>query len=200
MANTLPLWADAELSAGLPDVRAKGESETIEFKEQFPQQAHRLSQELAALGTFGGGTLYIGISDNGDLVGIDAVDGDSRDDIVERVHGTISTIKPNLRADIKFAVENGVPVLVVEVPPQDEPIFYYDYRPYIRDGRRSRPANPEEVRERIWAHPSSEFKRRMEDVKARQAETLQQMGQRFAEQSAEQDRIAYEALYGRLRK
>jgi predicted HTH transcriptional regulator len=70
MAINFPQWADPKLSAELPSVRAAGESPTVEFKEQFPDQAHRLAQELAALGTSGGGILYIGISDNGDLVGI----------------------------------------------------------------------------------------------------------------------------------
>ena len=101
-------------------------------------------------------------------------------------------------ADILFAVENDTPVLAIRIPPQDEPVFYYDYRPYIRDGRRSRPATPDEVKERVWAHPSSEFKRRMEDLKIKQAETLQQMGQQFADQSAERNRMADEAMYRRM--
>ena len=58
----------------------------------------------------------------------------------------------------------------------------------------SRPATPDEVKECVWAHPSSDFKRRMEDLKVKQAETLQQMGQRFADQSAERNRMADEAM------
>ncbi len=198
MANSVPQWADDELSANLPNVRATGEGPTVEFKERFPDQAHRLGQELAALGTSGGGVLYIGISDNGDLVGIDAPNGDGRDAIVERAQGTISTIRPNLRADILFAVEGDVPVLAIRIPHQDEPVFYYEYRPYIPDGRRARPATPDEVKERVWAHPSSEFKRRMEDVKIRETETLQKMGQQFADQSAERTRMADEVMFGRI--
>ena len=76
-------------------------------------------------------------------------------------------------------------------------VSYYDFRPYIRDDRRSRPATPDEVKERVWAHPSSEHKRRMEEIKAKQAETLQQMGEDFARQSAERSRMADEALLGR---
>ena len=198
MANSFPKWADAELSAGLADVRAAGEGPSVEFKERFPDQAHRLAQELAALGTSGGGVLFIGISDNGDLVGIDAADGDSRDAAVERAQGVVSTVRPSLRADILFAVENDLPVLAIQIPLQDEPVFYYEHRPYIRDGRRSRPATPDEVKERVWAHPSSDYKRRMEDIEIKQAETFQQMGQRFAEQSAERNRMADEAMYRRL--
>lgn len=196
--NSFPQWADAGLSASLPDIRATGEHDTVEFKERFPDQVHRLAQELAALATSGGGVLYIGINDNGELEGIDAADGDGRDAAVERAQGIVSTIRPSLRADILFAVENDTPVLAVNIPAQDEPVFYYDHRPYIRDARRSRPATPDEVKERIWAHPSSESKRRSEDLEIKQAETLQQMGQQFAEQSAERNRMADEAMYRRL--
>lgn len=172
MANSVPQWADAQLSADLPNVRATGEGPTIEFKERFPDQGHRLAQELAALGTSGGGVLFIGINDNGDLVGIDALDGDSRDAIVERAQGTISTIRPNLRADILFAVENDTPVLAIRIPAQNEPVFYYESRPYIRDGRRSRPSTPDEVKERVWAHPSSEFRREAERLKLEQMQDI----------------------------
>jgi predicted HTH transcriptional regulator len=194
----MPQWADAQLSADLSNVRVAGENARVEFKERFPDQAHRFSQELAALGTSGGGVLYIGINDNGDLVGIDAADGDSRDVAVERAQGVVGTVRPSLRADILLAVENGSAVLAIRIPAQDEPVYYYDHRPYIRDGRRSRPATPDKVKERVWAHPSSDYKRRMEDIKIKEAETLQQMGQRFADQSAERNRMADEATYRRL--
>ena len=207
MANIIPQWADQQLSANLQNVREAGEGPAVEFKERFPEQAHRLAQELAALGTSGGGVLYVGINDNGDLVGVEASDGDSRDKLVQRAQGTRSTIQPNLRADILFAVENNTPVLAIRIPPQDEPVFYYDHRPYIRDGRTSRPATPDEVKERVWAHPSSEHKRRVEELKIKQAEllikpaeTLQQLHQQAADQAAELDQIANEALARHLKR
>ncbi|HEV3260156.1 MAG TPA: ATP-binding protein [Gemmataceae bacterium] len=176
MANGIPKWTDAQLSTDLPNVRAAGESPTVEFKERFPDQAHRLAQELAALGTSGGGVLYIGINDNGDLVGVQVPDGNTRDDLVERVQGTMGTIRPNLRADILFAIEDDTPVLAIRVPLEDEPVFYYDYRPYIRDGRRSRRASPDEVKERVWAHPSAQFKREAERIKLQQMQDIANLG------------------------
>ena len=149
MVHNIPQWVDAQLSADLPSVREMGETSTVEFKERFPDQAHKLAQELAALGTSGGGILYIGINDNGDLVGIDAQDGDSRDELFERAQGIISTLRPDLRAEILFAIENDKTVLAINIPPQDEPVFYCQSRPYIRDGRRSRPATPDEVKELV---------------------------------------------------
>jgi ATP-dependent DNA helicase RecG len=191
MSNEVPLWANPQLSIDLPEVRATGESNTVEFKERIPDQAHKLAKELAAFGTSGGGVLYIGINDNGELVGIVAADGDSRDDFVERAQGIISTVKPSLHAEILFAVENATPVLAIRIPSQDEPIFYYEGRPYIRDGRRSRPATPDEVKKCVWAHPSSEAKRRMEDLKIKQSE-------QYVERNAKRALIADEAT-SRLR-
>ena len=195
MVHSIPQWADTQLSDNLPSVREIGETSTVEFKERFPEQAHKLAQELAALGTSGGGILYIGINDNGDLVSIDAQDGDGRDDLFERAQGIISTLRPDLRADILFAVENDKTVLAIRIPSQDEPVFYCQYRPYIRDGRRSRPATPDEVKDRVWAHPSSDFKRRMEELTIQQAEAFQQTSQQRADQSAEHDRMFRESLY-----
>jgi predicted HTH transcriptional regulator len=129
MANNIPQWADAELSNQLPNIRPAGETPIVEFKERFPDQAHRLAQEFAALATSGGGIVYIGINDNGDLVGIEASDGDARDNLIERAQGILSTIRPNVRADILFAVENATAVLAIRIPPQDEPVFYYENRP-----------------------------------------------------------------------
>lgn len=56
-------------------------------------------------------------------------------------------------------------VVVVSVRnDQDEPVYYYDYRPYVRDGSQSRPATPDEVKARILVHPGAEHKKRMEDL------------------------------------
>src|SRR4051794_19316457 len=48
MASNVPKWANVELSNQLSGVREAGESPTVEFKERFPDQGHRLAQELAA--------------------------------------------------------------------------------------------------------------------------------------------------------
>jgi hypothetical protein len=50
-------------------------------------------------------------------------------------------------------------------PPERLPIFYCNNIPYTRDQARSRPAYPEEVKELVWKHPSSNFKREEEKVK-----------------------------------
>ena len=162
--TVIPRWADEDLSKRLPAIREEGEGQFAEFKVDFPAQAHDLAKECAAFGTSGGGLVLIGVNDNCELVGVDAPDDASRDKLVERAHGIAATVAPRLSANVRLAVEDGKAVLVVVVENQSEPVFYYEGRPYIRDGRRSRPADPDEVKERVWAHPSSEHRRRQEDL------------------------------------
>lgn len=162
MTNNLPRWADAEFSAALPVVREQGEGLKVEFKERLPEQAIKTAKALAAFGTSGGGVLYVGINDNCELVGVEVPSGDLRDELVRRVQDIVSSVRPNLNSRILFAVENGFTVLAVCIPAQDEPVYYCEQRPYIRDLARSRPATPEDVKERVWAHPSSEHRRERE--------------------------------------
>ncbi len=184
----IPKWADAKLSAELPTICESGESSSIEFKDRFPEQGHRLAQELAALATSGGGAVFVGINNNGEIVGVDAPDADSRDDLVERAQGIVSQVRPVLRVEIVLAIRAGNTVLVLRVPRQSEPVFYYDHRPYIRDGRRSRPATPDEVKERVWSHPSSEHKLEEERIHRERMQTQVDYDRRFAENTSEMDR------------
>ena len=168
MSDAFPKWASTEISVELHAVRQVGETAAVDFKEAFPDQAHRLGKEIAAMASSGGGRTYIGINDNGELCGITATNGDERDDIAERAHSIARTVKPVPKVNYYFAVESTHTVLVLDIPKQDHPVFYYDSRPYIRDERRARPAEPEEVIELVWAHPSAEHKREMERIQQQQ--------------------------------
>jgi ATP-dependent DNA helicase RecG len=169
MSDPFPKWASSEISADLHIVRQTGENAAVDFKEAFPEQAHRLGKEIAAMASSGGGRIYIGINDNGELCGITAANGDERDDIAERAHSIARAVKPIPKVNFLFAVESTSTILVIDIPKQDYPVFYYDHRPYIRDDRRARPAEPEEVVQLVWAHPSSEHKREMERIQQQQA-------------------------------
>tara|TARA_R110002073_G_scaffold75697_2_gene184571 strand:- start:4987 stop:5532 length:546 start_codon:yes stop_codon:yes gene_type:complete len=164
MTNSIPKWACADTSKSLPIIREAGETENVDFKAAFPEQGHRLAKEIAGLATKGGGRIFIGIDDNGALVGLSASNADERDDLAERAHSIALSVKPQVTVEILFAVENDLTVLVIVIPKQIEPVFYYEGRPYLRDQRRARRAEPHEVKEAVWLHPSSEQKRRLEDL------------------------------------
>jgi hypothetical protein len=63
-------------------ILCRGEGPRIEFKREFPAQAHAIGKEMAALANTGGGVLLMGVTDNGDPTGID-----DADKVVERLAG-----------------------------------------------------------------------------------------------------------------
>jgi predicted HTH transcriptional regulator len=160
MSSDLLPWVDSQISAQLPQIRATGEGKTVEFKREFPDQAHKVAQDLAAFGTCGGGMLFIGIEDNGELVGLDISDRDAHERRVRQLAGKLD---PPLDLErLTWGIECERVVLIAIVGKQKSPIFQYDHRVYVRDGSISRPANAAEIIEQVWAHPSAESRRRNE--------------------------------------
>jgi ATP-dependent DNA helicase RecG len=143
----IPAWADEQLSRDLRDLRARGEGQQIEFKEEFPSQASDLAKEIAAFATSNGGTLFIGVGDNGDLVGLpDCESSQARDALVKRFAGICcGSVKPAVTPAIAWAFESDKVVLVITVPKGSEPIYYSQGKPYLRHVSTSRPAEPHEV-------------------------------------------------------
>lgn len=158
MTKFVAEWAEINMSERLGEIRSGGENSKIEFKENVPEQAYRLAKEIAAFATSGGGEILIGIS--GDLVGLDVDNQTKRDKLFEHIHGIINSVKPTPRFNLCYAVEQSKTVLVIQINEQEKPIFYYDHKSYVRDNRRSRPAEPDEVQDLVWKHPSSEYRRK----------------------------------------
>ena len=130
----LPSWIDEQLSNDLPILRSQGEGQHLEFKKTFPQNAQDLAKEIAAFATSNQGTILVGVSDDGDLVGIkDAENQNGRDSILKRLGGICSgTVKPAITPIAKFARENDLIVLVISVPKGKQPIYYKGSIPYVR--------------------------------------------------------------------
>lgn len=152
----LPSWIDEQLSSDLPILRSKGEGQHLEFKKTFPQNAQDLAKEIAAFATSNQGTILVGVSDDGDLVGLeDAGSQNGRDSILKRLGGICSgTVKPAITPIAKFARENDLIVLVISVPKGKQPIYYKGSIPYVRHFTDSRPAEPHEVLEIVGEYLS----------------------------------------------
>ena len=144
---TAPSWADETLSNDLPVLRSRGEGQDMEYMETFPQNTRELAREIAAFATSNTGTIVIGVSDSGDLVGIDfATTMQGRDTLIGRLEGiSRGTVKPGVTPTAKFAVEDEKIVLVITVPKGPEPVYYHGHTPYVRHLTQSRPADPHEV-------------------------------------------------------
>jgi len=110
--------------------------------------------------------IIIGVSDEGDLVGLDeARTADGRDLLLRRVEGICrGTVKPSITPAARFAVEKDQVVLVLIVPKGSQPIYYSNNVPYVRHITESRPAEPHEVIERVRSRiPVTEVSGERED-------------------------------------
>lgn len=147
----IPSWADEKLSNDLPVLRSQGEGQYLEYKEIFPKNTSDLAKEIAAFATSNQGTILIGVSDSGDIIGINGADNqDERDSLLKRLEGICrGTVKPAITPVAKFAVENDLVVLVINVPHGRQPVYYSNNIPYVRHLTAARPAEPHEVLELI---------------------------------------------------
>jgi ATP-dependent DNA helicase RecG len=148
---SLPEWIDQRLSEQLPILRDRGEGQNLEFMAEYPSNGHDLSREIAAFASSNAGTILIGVSDDGNLIGLCNVDtAAKRDTLLRRIEGVCAGhVRPAITPTVNFAQENNAVVLVIEVPRGRQPIYYSKHTPYVRHLTQSRPAEPHEVIERI---------------------------------------------------
>ena len=78
----------------------KFETENVEFKAQFVDDIYK---EIIAFANTDGGTVYIGIDDNGDIVGIDDVD----DTYTRITNGIRDAILPDITMFIKYTLQDN---------------------------------------------------------------------------------------------
>lgn len=137
----------------LRDKIAGGESQTLEFKEQLPSQMRDLAKELAAFATSNDGLLIVGVSDGGTLVGLGDLSAlKKRDDLRGRVIGTCAnSIKPPVTPAVEFVEIDGHWLMSIEVHKGTAPLYYVNNVPMLRHLTSSRPAEPQEVIDRVLA-------------------------------------------------
>ncbi len=147
-------YSDQELIAQLQPDLAEGESWHIEFKDydhiyleaKADEWKDDLAHELAALASIGG-KVYIGISDDGTVKGIGGSHQTWQEKLFERAAGRIKP-KVNWKSYYFTNPATGLSLIRLDLL-EDEPIYYVMGKPYIREGTKSRPAEPEEVKARF---------------------------------------------------
>lgn len=106
----------------------QGESETIEFKREFPSSASDIAKEVAAFANNKGGLIFIGVSDTGDVVGVQ-----QPDKIIQRVTGVVRQCDPPLQPQIRVERFEGKSFVVIQVSRHNVPVSV-DGKFYIRVG------------------------------------------------------------------
>ena len=139
---------------------------------------------MAAFATSGGGLILIGVRDDGSVTGLIEAD---RDKHYHRAQAIASQVQPRVDCRVSLCFDEGFIVVICVHDKQSEPVYYYEQRAYIRDGRASRPATPDEVKNAVWSHSSSEHKRKMEELKYQMAKNAVELS---AQRTARADEFA----------
>ena len=130
----------------------RGEGQEIEFKQAKPDNT-KLAKEIAAFATSNAGRIFLGIADDGQVVGLENCQGNRERDTFRNSIDCICSdkVRPPITVGTEFVEWNGMTVCIVSVPKGLASIYYVHYLPYIRRGSQARPADPAEV-EAIYAH------------------------------------------------
>ncbi len=100
----------------LHDLLSAGESAQLEYKRTLADDT-KIIETIAAMATIGGGTILVGVRDDGTPVGVSLGSG-ARERFVQRV---MAAIDPKIYLDIDEPVTEGLPLLRIRVPPGDGP-------------------------------------------------------------------------------
>ena len=135
-----------ELDERLDRLRLGGESETVEFKEDFPE-GDGIARAVAAFANGRGGTLIMGIRDDGEVAGIDDVTT-----APDRLHNIVrNNVSPHPDYQVSEHTLGGRPVVAIRVEPGDDRPYGVGRnrsgpRYYVRRGANNFVAQPEEMR------------------------------------------------------
>ena len=134
------------------------ESETIELKEIYTPG---IRKEIIAFANTKGGIIYIGVSDSGEIVGID-----NADYVMQQVSNTLrDSIRPDIAmfTDIELLHEKDKVLLKITVNPGTRKPYYLSdkgIKPsgvYIRSGTTSAPATEDSIRMMIKTTDGDSF-------------------------------------------
>ena len=129
----------------------RGEGQDVEFKQAKPDN-NKLAKEIAAIATSNAGRIFLGIADDGRVVGLRNCQGSKERDALRNDIDNIcsNNVRPPITAGIEFVRWDSMTVCVISVPKGLASIYYVNNVPYIRRGSQARPADPAEV-EAIYA-------------------------------------------------
>ena len=126
------------------------ESETLELKEIVVED---IKKEIIAFANSAGGTLYVGVADDGGIVGVE-----NPDTVIQQISNMVrDSIKPDITMFTRYAAKNveGKQIVAVEIQRGTERPYYLakkGLRPegvYVRQGTSSVPATSTAIRRMI---------------------------------------------------
>ena len=122
----------------LAQLTALGEGFTTEFKRSVPSN---LGAEVCAFANGTGGVILIGVTDDGDVVGVGSHN---------RLKSQVQTTARSADPPIAVEVESVGGVLVVTVPEQHGKPYSFGGRFYVREGSNCQQMSRDEIRESFY--------------------------------------------------
>lgn len=126
----------------------KKKGERIEFKQNVPQR-DALGRVLCSFANAGGGTVVIGVTDHGRVMGID----DARSVAHALLRDAATMLSPSLSVSVNVVELKGKGILLVDVPEGLDKPYTFGRQVYVRHGDRSELAEVSELRELLSSAP-----------------------------------------------
>ncbi len=131
------------------DIIKKGEGKKTEFKRELPS-SEKIAKTLVSFANIGGGRLIVGVSDNGEIVGINDLDITSQMDRISNIIHDL--VHPVIIPDIyTFNIEDKILLIVEVFPSPIKPHFLKNIGKmdgtYIRVGATNKKADLEYIQE-----------------------------------------------------
>lgn len=123
------------------------ENEKVEFKESFINDIYK---EVIAFANTDGGTIFVGVNDKGETVGLENID----DTYTQITNGIRDAILPDVTIFVKYVLEDNQ-IIRIEVGEGTYKPYYLKSKGlkpsgvYVRQGASSAPASPEQIRQMI---------------------------------------------------
>ncbi len=165
------------------------ETENIEFKLQVTDEIYK---EVIAFANTNGGTIYIGIDDNGEPIGIDNVD----ETYTRITNGIRDAIHPDVTMFVKYTLQDNKIVKITVGEGSHKPYYLKSkgMKPsgiYIRHGVSCAQASPEQIRQMIKESDGDVF----EDMRSMEQElTFDSAKKMFCKYNVEFSREKYRVL------
>ncbi len=123
------------------------ETENIEFKSQFTEDLYK---EIIAFANMDGGIVYVGIDNNGKVIGLTDIDGE----YARITNGIRDAIMPDVTMFVHYAIQDNKVVRITVSEGSNKPYYLKSkgLKPsgvYVRQGTSSAPASPEAIRQMI---------------------------------------------------
>lgn len=171
MLGTAGYWLMKNRTVSVSEYIASGESEIIEFKETLridlrtgeksPAIEHSTIKTIAGFLNSQGGTLIIGVQDNGNVVGVErdyaTLPKQNRDGLLVHIDNILQSRFPTSLQFISARVEisHNKEICAIEVAPSENPVYIVENGQeefYIRSSASTRSLSMSESNEYIKSH------------------------------------------------